>query len=448
MSDVPHHAVAVIGGAVAGAQVADILSRQGVVVVVFDQKLRPFGKIEDGLPRWHSALRQQEYRKITERLSQDGVHFVPLTRVGEHVDFVELTKDWGFSAVILANGAWRDRKLPIEGIEAYEGKGLYYQNPFIIAFNHQEDDNYDGPKFPIEDGAIIVGGGLASIDVVKIHMLETVRRKLEELGQVFDVESIEKMGVNRACEEAGTTFERLGLKGATLVYRRRAQDMALQAIPEDATEQRIQRVRENRVKMLNRTINKYRFNFEPLATPEEVISDNGKLVGAVMRRMKVGDDGRPSKTDETFEMRCSQIVASIGSVPAPIKGIRMKGELFDFQDWNLGRLEGFPTVFSVGNVVTGKGNIVASRRHATKVTEEVSESYLGIGNELSEAEALAPLEARFAEHVNEISGEIMRLPPVSPERLETILRRVKARQAAVGYGGKLKDWLKKHPAPN
>ena len=32
-----------------------------------------------------------------------------------NVEFLDLVNEWGFSAVVLANGAWRDRSLPIEG---------------------------------------------------------------------------------------------------------------------------------------------------------------------------------------------------------------------------------------------------------------------------------------------------------------------------------------------
>jgi hypothetical protein len=42
----------------------------------------------------------------------------------------------------------------------------------------------------------------------------------------------------------------------------------------------------------------------------------------------------------------------------------MKGELFGFTDWEIGRLADYPTVFSAGNVVTGKGT--SSRRASTR----------------------------------------------------------------------------------
>ena len=128
----PSHCVAVIGGAVAGAEVAGALAGRGVEVAVFEQNRRPYGKIEDGLPRWHVALREKEYETIGAKLSLPSVHFVPCTEIGRDVGFRELSDEWGFSGVVLACGAWRDRPLPIEGADAYVGRGLIYQNPFII----------------------------------------------------------------------------------------------------------------------------------------------------------------------------------------------------------------------------------------------------------------------------------------------------------------------------
>ncbi len=78
----PKHVVAVVGGATAGAEAAGLLASRGIAVVVFEQNVRPYGKIEDGLPRWHVKLRQKEYETINERLSHPLVHFVPRTKIG------------------------------------------------------------------------------------------------------------------------------------------------------------------------------------------------------------------------------------------------------------------------------------------------------------------------------------------------------------------------------
>src|SRR5205823_4271833 len=133
----------------------------------------PYGKIEDGLPRWHSKQRRMEYGKIDARLTKSNVHFVPQTRLGRDVPFLELAHGWGLSALLLANGAWRDRRLEVAGIEEFVGRGLAYQNPFIQGFNHKNERSYDGPRFEVPDtGVLVVGGGLASLDVIKVVQLE------------------------------------------------------------------------------------------------------------------------------------------------------------------------------------------------------------------------------------------------------------------------------------
>lgn len=447
MSDelTPHHTVAVIGGAVAGAQVASILAGRGARVVVFEQNARPFGKIEDGLPRWHSGLRNKEFERIQGLLEHPGIRYVPQTRVGRDVDFEELVDGWGFSAVVLSNGVWRDRPLPIPDAERYLGQGLIYQNPFIVAFNHALDPSYDGPRFDYPDGAIVVGGGLASIDVVKVLMLENVRAKLAERGFEVDLEEMEKAGIPKTCAEHGVAVEDLGLEGATLVYRRRAEDMPVASIPDGADAARIEKVRATRKKILDRAMSKFLFTFEPLASPEEALVEGDRLVGLRLRRMAANDAGKLQKTDETFDLRGSAVISSIGSIPEPIPGVAMKGELFAFEDWELGRLNGLATVFSAGNVVTGKGNIVASRRHSNFIGEHVASAYLGLSEEGGEAlsthvEAAGQEEAEALAH--RIAGSAQ---PVSSEARAALDARVTARQKAAGYDGNLRAWIEKHP---
>ena len=166
------YVVAVIGGATAGAEAARVLSTYGVEVVVFEQNKRPFGKIEDGLPRWHAKQRAKEYVKISDKLKSPGVHLVPSTKLGVDVAFDALLDEWGFNAVLLANGAWKDRPLPVDNPYEFEHKGVAYQNSLVYWFNHYNESTYDGVQYDIPDGAIVAGGGLASFDVVKICQIE------------------------------------------------------------------------------------------------------------------------------------------------------------------------------------------------------------------------------------------------------------------------------------
>ncbi len=434
------HAVAVIGGATAGAEVASRLADQGCTVVVFEQNPRPFGKIEDGLPRWHVGLRNKEYEAIGGKLSKPTVEFVPKTKIGRDISFTELCEDWGFSAVVLANGAWHDRPIPIEGADAYVGKGLIYQNPFIIWFNHNHELSYSGEVFEPKDGALVVGGGLASIDVAKVLMLETTRAKLAERGIEVDLVELEVKGIPKTLAAHDLEFKDLGLEGCTIFYRRQAEDMPLAEIPEGADEKRAAKVRASRTKLLQKAMDKFFFKLEPLSSPDELLIEDGQVVGLRLRRTRL-EGNRVIATDETYERRGSQVYSSIGSIPEPIEGIEMKGELFAFTDWDIGRLDGFPNVFSVGNVVTGKGNIVASRKHAGRVYEAALESYLGLGEDGHNDEAALDTNHEIAEQAQKVIEALGELPTATVEATEQVLKRAHARQDEVGYGRDYAAWI-------
>jgi ferredoxin--NADP+ reductase len=443
------HLVAVIGGATAGAEVAGRLAARGVRVVVFEMNPRPFGKIEDGLPRWHAGLRQKEYETIRDKLARPGVEFVPCTKIGRDISFEGIAREWGFSAVVLANGAWRDRPLPVEGAERYVGKGLIYQNPFIIWFNHANESGYQGERFTPEDGALVVGGGLASIDVAKVLMLETARAKLHERGIDVDMIELEVKGIPKQLEKHGLRFEELGLAGCTLFYRRRIEDMPLVEIPEDADEKRREKVMNARARLLEKAQEKYGFRVEPLSAPEALLVENDRVVGLRLRRTRM-ENGKLVTTDDTYERRGACVISSIGSIPEPINGIPMKGELFAFTDWDVGRLEGYPNLFSVGNVVTGKGNIVASRKHAAQVYEDALASFLGLAEDghAKEAALASSVHAGGAAAASRVAVHLAQAEPPAAGVVEGILARVRVRQRAVGYGGDLDTWLAKVTPPD
>jgi len=343
---------------------------------------------------------------------------------------------------VLANGAWRDRPLPIDGADDYEGRGLIYQNPFIIWFNHSEEPGYAGPVFEPRDGALVVGGGLASIDVVKVLMLETTLAKLRERGIETDLVEMEVKGIPKTLERHGLAFEDLGLAGCTLFYRRSEADMPLMEMPDGADEKRREKVYAGRQKMLAKAMEKYRFKFEPNCLPDGLVVENGQLVGMRFRRTRI-EGNKVVPLDETFERRGVYTISSIGSVPKEIPGIPMKGELFGFTDWDIGRLADYPTVFSAGNVVTGKGNIVASRKHAREVSATVLEAFLGVGEHghAGEEKLADAIHAGVREQAARIADAIAVAPPISASALASVRERVRKRQQTVGYDGNYAAWI-------
>lgn len=439
------HAVAVVGGATAGAEAAGLLAERGVLVVVFEQNARPYGKIEDGLPRWHQKLRHKEYEAINERLAKPGVLFVPKTKVGEDVGLEELAHDWGFTAVLLAHGAWRDRPFPVEGADAWVGKGLVYQNNLIQWFNHFEERGYDGPQYEVPDGAVVVGGGLASIDVMKVLQIQTVRAALAERGIDEEMLRIEQEGIPAVLEEYGFDWDSLGLRGATLIYRRRIEDMPLAEIPPDADDARREKVESTRRRILEKAAQKYCFTVKPLRVPVGIITDGDRLVGLRLQRTRV-EDGRALPVEGAIEeIRTPLVVSSIGSVPEPMSGITQDGILYRWDDHELGRVHGYEHVFGTGNVVTGKGNILTSRRHSRHVTARVIEDFLGLGNGRHQREDA--LAATGDDQAERVAAAIAERPALSARDVEALLARVRARQEAVGYEGPYPEWIARAAPP-
>lgn len=445
----PRHAVAVIGAACSGAEAAETLAAAGVLTVVFDQNARPFGKIEDGLPRWHANQRKQEYVRIADKLKKPLVQYVPSTTIGKEVSLEDLHK-WGFSAVVLACGAWRDRPLDAEGAKEALGRGVVYQNPFIYWFNHHEEKSYDGPRYEITDGAIIVGGGLASIDCVKAVMLETVAAKLRERGETPDVVEMEHEGLDKALAERKLTLGDLGLKGCTLIYRRTAREMPLAAFKDGADEASKQKTMDVREKLMGIVTKKFLCQFRPNTLPKAVVMEGGRVVGLKVVTSK--SEGRKVVEVPGSEtvLPTNLIVSSIGSIPEPIPGLPLKGEFYDFADWDLGIPRDVKNTFGVGNVVTGQGNIAISRRHSKHVSDIVVERYLGVGDApLNEPGGImTAAESRGHEAAVAVQAHVDRMPKLDPSRLAQIADKVVERQRAVGYAGDLDAWIAKHTPPD
>ncbi len=412
----PEHVVAIVGGASAGSTAAEILAEAGMKVVVFEQNPKPYGKIEDGLPRWHDIQRRKEYEKIVARLDQKNITYVPNTKLGRDLSFEELTGEWGFSAILLAVGAWGDRPPDVEGLEPYIDKGLIFQNPFIYWYNHQNEKSYDGPVYEIPEDAGIFGGGLASVDVVKAVQMEVYERALKAKGIACSMKELEHKGITAFCEEKGIDPAGLGVKDCTLYYRRRMIDMPL-AEPKDKSEEAQEKAQQVRAKILTMAMEKFRFKYEERHLAKEPIVEGGRLVGFIFRRTRVeGRKAIPLEGTEV-EKRHPLWISSIGSIPEPLPGVEMNGVYYKFEDWDLGKYAPLDNVWGIGNTVTGQGNIRLSVEHGKKVA-----SYL--------------------------VGKASEWTPLTDDQVAATMGRVKARQTAVGFSGDFKAWVAQNTPPD
>ncbi|MEM7104744.1 MAG: FAD-dependent oxidoreductase [Bacteroidota bacterium] len=436
-----NHVIAIFGGAVSGAEAAAQLSERGFQVIVFEQNALPYGKIEDGLPKWHVRLRDKEEGRINEKMMHPNVTYVPNVKLGEDVVLEDVANNWGFSAVLLATGAWKDRPLPVEGVDEYINKGLYYQNPFIYWFNHYHEPDYDGQQYEIHDDAIVVGGGLASIDIVKALMMLSVKEKLHERGINTNVLELDR-GIVKYLEKKEIRFEDLGIKGCTLYYRRRIKDMPLSPM-DKSTPEKLAKAHEVQEKILNFAASKFLFKVAPLHVPVGKIVENDRLAGLVFQETKIEDGKVKAIEGSEKEVRSPLVISSIGSLPEPIPGIPMEWNMFVIDDEKYCQVEGYDNVFALGNAVTGRGNIKESRNHGKDISEAIIDRYLYDQQGLME-EAHRNKESVIAEEVAAIAEKLEALPAADSTKVAELYERVAMLQKGRGYTGNFEDWVRQH----
>jgi ferredoxin--NADP+ reductase len=449
MPDRGQHFVAIIGGAIAGSVAAEILAGHGIRTAVIEQNKRPYGKIEDGLPRWHAEQRRQEYDRINSRLRKPGVYYVPCTRVGRDLEFQDLCENWGFSAVILANGAWRDRDLGVPGCDHYIDRGLIYQNPFIYWYNHKNEKSYNGPRYEAPDDTLVVGGGLASIDVVKILQIENYGRALKTRGIEATLHDLERKGIPAVCKQHGLRPEELGVKGCLLIYRRREQDMPLAQPPDNATPEQIAKTEGVRQKMLRLAREKYLFRFQERRLTTGLVIEQGRVAG--LRVVETRVEGRKVEIipGSEHELRAPLVISSIGSVPETIPGISMKGEYYTFNGEELPQYSGSDHVFGVGNVVSGQGNIRVSLVHSQAVTTRIVENYIGVGNGNSDLSGwYSAAETRGAAQATALQERVEAMPGLSDAQVASLENRIRALQHRAGYTADYDTWIARETPPD
>lgn len=437
-----HHFIAIFGGAVAGAEAAYQLSKRGFRIVVFDQAMLPFGKIEDGLPKWHAKLRDKEETNINQKINQPNIRFVPGVRLGRDVDFKDVLT-WGFSAVILATGAWKDRPLSIDGIANYINKGLYYQNPFVHWFNHKHEPDYTGQQFEIKDNALVIGGGLASLDVAKIIMIETVQKALKNHGIEEDMFTLEH-GINKVLDKHNLTLDDLGLSGCTLVYRRRSIDMPLSPLATD-TPEKLEKAQTVRQKILDNFQKKYLFKFEACCLPAKSIIENGQLNGIKFQRTIINEN-KVVPLEDYVELKSPLVISSIGSIPEMIKGIPTDGSIFKITNPDSCLIDGFDNVFAIGNAVTGKGNINESVKHGREISEEIMDGYLDWQQEDYESWH-RQTAVKVYRDIAKIIEVIQNRQFMSDEVIQEILDKSKALQEKAGFDGNYENWVEQKTPP-
>ena len=434
--------VAIIGGGVAGSEAAAQLAKRGICCLLFDQQALPYGKIEEGLPKWHVKLRDQEEQKIDQKIDHPDIYYIPRTGLGRDITLNEL-QAWGVSAIVLAIGAWRDRRLPIKDIDDYIGRGLYYQNQLVSWFNHNHESRHRVSPCDITDGSVVIGGGLASLDVVKIVMFEIVLEALRKKGIKADLFSLEKEGIPFILKQQGLTVKKLGIKGCTLYYRRRIEDMPLTPLPPSIDKTRKQKIFELRKRILANYQQKYCFTVKERHFPFDKIIENDRLAGIVFQIGESQSQKTSAAPSKLIKIKAPLVVSSIGSVPDKLAEIPLQDDLIMLEDPQTGKVKGYDNIFAVGNAVTGRGNIRESLIHSREISQILMRDFLEWQTDHFE-ELVRQQELNTVQTVTELDRQLKSRAALSAATISEIRNKVWKLQRRVGYEGNYREWIRKN----
>ena len=99
--------------------------------------------------------------------------------------------------------------------------------------------------------------------------------------------------------------------------------------------------------------------------------------------------------------------------------------------------------------MTGQGNIRVSLVHSRKVTTQLIENYMGVGEGDSDFHALhAPAEARGAAQAEAVEQRIRALPSLSTSEVAALEQRIRALQQKVGYIDDYDSWIARETPPD
>jgi glutamate synthase (NADPH) small chain len=320
--------VAVLGSGPGGLTCAEILSRRGYGVTVFDWRLVPGGLLVSGTPAFR--VEKTIVKRRVEILERRGVTFrlgVPLATA-----LHEAREHERFHAVFLGFGARKARELSIPGSDLH---GVAQALSFLVQSDGQVAPGT--PRINVTDQRVVViGGGDMAMDCLR-------------------------------------TALRTGAREVTCVYRRDEANLPCASGEyQNACEEGVQ--------------------FVFLASPTAFLgNDHGRVTGLRLLRTRLGEpeaDGRPGFTicpGTGFDLITDWIFLALGFDPEPLPRETLFASLatnphqgVQVDDNQMTSVRG---VFAGGDLVRGPSTVLQVVRDARKAAEGIHR-FLGHGSEV------------------------------------------------------------------
>jgi len=310
--------VAVVGGGPAGLAAAELLTRYGHSVTIYEELQFLGGTAWYGIPDYHLPKDVLQYE--VGRILEMGVEAKKGVKIGEDVSLGDLRSE--YDAVVLATGAKDVSKFDTPGSDL---RGVYDGYKFLEdVFGRGVDAYLTDPKYKLGKDVIVIGGGDSALDCAR-------------------------------------TALRLTNGNVTIVYRRTEVEMPVDPIL----------VEEGKEEGL-----KLKF----LLAPKSYNGSDGQLDSATMTVMRLGAvdaSGRrsPEATGDEVELKCDSVIVAIGRGPNSFiqkqAGLKVGPKYAIATDGD--SRTSMPGVFAAGDVVTGESLVVKAMAKGRDAAQRVHE---------------------------------------------------------------------------
>ena len=377
---------AIVGSGPAGMYAADSLIKSvpDCRVDVFEKYPPPYGLIRYGVAPDHYKTRNTS-RQFARTFEEKTVEYYGNVEIGKDISLDELKEN--YDAVVLAMGAYNDRKLGIPGEDL---DGVYGACEFVGWYNGHPDYRDLDPLLD-KDGVSVIGIGNVALDVCRVlaktraeHGGSDICYHAMKAIEASPLKSLHMFG-RRGSVEAGFTPKELG---EIRDLERCAAIVDPTQLPDEVTgefEGREKGIKDKNLALLKELAlqekpeKPVKMNLTFYASPREILGTD-RVEGIRLEKTQVVD-GRAVATGETFDVPCGTVVTAIGYHTLPPEGVPLDGGIVANEN---GRVE--TGVYVVGWAKRGpSGTIPTNGPDSRDVVELIVEDLNSSGKAGGEA---------------------------------------------------------------
>ena len=232
--------VGIIGAGPAGLSAADVLTRAGIKVTVYDRYDRAGGLLTYGIPGF--KLEKPVVMKRIAQLQEAGVEFVQNCNVGADVSFAALREK--HHAILIATGVYKARDIVAPGVDlsGWVPALDYLTVSSRISFGDNVAAYEDGTLNAKGKRVVVIGGGDTAMDCVRTAVRQGAtsvkclyrRDRANMPGSQREVQNAEEEGVEFVWLTNPSAFAGKDRVAAVVVQRMRlgAPDASGRQMPE------------------------------------------------------------------------------------------------------------------------------------------------------------------------------------------------------------------------